>query len=1252
MNDKRKISNFQDIVDFTSLGISLASPEDILDVSYGEVTRPETINYRTWRPEKDGLFCEKIFGPTKDFECYCGKYKKVRYRGVTCDKCGVEVTFSRVRRERMGHITLAAPVAHLWFLKTGSSPLSTVLDISQKNLEGVVYFARHLVTEVENGKKKEAVEKIEDSILAKIKDLEEKTKEEIKKLEEEAEKEKEKQAKKIKNKEQLLVAQEEITVRLRQRKQRLEVKKSVEKEKVEVLGTALKERVHNLKQFSVLSEEEVFQLSQFNADDFFKTSMGAEAILQALEKVDLLSLLKKTRIELKKTGSAQKKKKLMTKVRVINGMKKAEIDPTWMILRVLPVIPPELRPMVQLTGGRFATSDLNDLYRRVINRNNRLKRLMDLGAPEIILRNEKRMLQEAVDILIDASKAARRKKTTVRVPRSLSDLLRGKKGRFRKNLLGKRVDYSGRSVIVVGPELKLDECGLPREMALEMFKPFILREIMLKGLAPNIKSAKNLIDHKVPEVYDILETVIAGKLVLLNRAPTLHKLSIQAFKPILIDGLAMRIHPCICSGFNADFDGDQMGVHLPLSARAQEEAKNLMTPASNLLKPADGTPIVAPSKEMVVGCYWITSLRESDLAKENKVDLSDLPLFSTGREAILAWEMGKIALRQLIAARIDGKIVKTTAGRIIFNKKLPKKLRFINEAMNSGKIKEMIKSAFDTLTKKEVVKLVDSLKEIGFWGSTVSGISVAIADCGMLPQKDELIRETNKRAAEIEGNYKEGLISEKEKIELVQSLWIETTEEVASLTWQRFSPDSPIKTLAAAGAGRISSDQIKQISGIIGLVVDPLGRIVPSPTKSNFRQGLTAFEYVSSARGARKGYTDTALKTADAGYLTRRLVDVSHSCLVREEDCGTTKKITINKSGDREKMFGKRILGRFLAADVVDPKNGEVLIESGTIIEEAAAKLIEEKGINSVDIRSPLVCKTRYGVCKTCYGWDMSKRKVVEIGVPVGVMAAQSIGEPGTQLTMKTKHIGGVVGLDVTQGLPRVQEILEARTPKVAAPLVEIDGRVRVTETEDGWQILITGKKEDGTKATVSYLVPLTSNLRVKTGDLVVKGMRLASGTLDIREILRIRGLEEAQQYLLDEVQRVYESQGISIHDKHFEVIIREMSGKVKVISPGDTEFLIGEYVERPVFQLENERVSKMGNRQAKGKKEILGLIQSALHTYSWLSAASFQETTNILTTAAILGRNDPLIGLKENVIIGRLIPVDEVRARLENLKL
>ncbi len=1236
---------FKSMIDFSGLQIKLASPEDIISWSNGEVTKPETINYRSWRPEKDGLFCEKIFGPSRDYECYCGKYKKIRFKGVVCDRCGVEVTVSKVRRERMGHITLAAPVTHLWYLRNTPSPIGVILDVPQKDLESVVYFTKYLVTSIDDSKRKEALENLRQHSQKRLEQIDLETKKNIEIKTEETEKEKKELKDKIKNKDQLNIAKEERDVRLKQDLQKLENKALTEKNRIEGLIKYLEEKIQTIDVLSTISDEESFYLSQFKADIFFTAKMGAESLAEVLSQIDLVETLKNLKKELAKTSSKIKKKKIMYKIRILSGMVESNIKPGSMVLTHVPVIPPDLRPMVQLTGGRFATSDLNDLYRRLINRNNRLKKLLKLGAPEIILRNEKRMLQESVDILIDAQKSSKNKrKTSKRVPRSLSDLLRGKKGRFRRNLLGKRVDYSGRSVIVVGPELKLDQVGLPKEIALEMFRPFVLRELMVSGIAPNIKSAKNLIDHRVTEVYDILEKVTADKYVLLNRAPTLHKLSIQAFKPVLVDGLAIRLHPCVCKGFNADFDGDQMGVHLPLSVASQKEAKNLMLPSRNLLKPADSSPISIPAQGMAVGCYYITSVRSQDLLKESTEGLKDLTIFSDKNEAELAYLAGKIELRELIAVRIKGEIIKTTFGRIWFNKIIPSEFSFINEPMAGSKaLNDLVVKSLEISGRIKTVKLIDSLKEIGFKGFTLSGISLSMEDCGYLPGKDKIITEANKQVAEIEDNYKMGLISNDEKKRLSQNLWLEKTEEIAEKTWATLDVDSPIRIVSNAGIKRASKDQIKQLSGMRGLMVDPTGKIVQLPTKSNFREGLSVFEYVTGARGTRKGLADTALKTADAGYLTRRLVDAAHISIIRQDDCGTEKFITIEGiEKGRERYFGRRILGRVLANDILVPETKKVLVEKGTILDNTTVDLIEKNQISSVDVRSPLTCIAETGLCRHCYGWDLSTRKMVEIGVPVGVIAAQSVGEPGTQLTLRTKHTGGVVGVDVTQGLPRVQELFEIRMPKLPSPLAEVNGKVKVKENIDGYEIKLTGKDDNKVTKTITYILPSNANILVADGDLVGKGTQLSSGSLDVREIMDVKGMEAAQKYLISSIQGVYESQGITIHDKHLEVIVKEMSGKIKIEDPGDTNFLYGQIITNAVFNSANEKAKEKGGQIAKGKRILLGLIQSALTTGSWLSAASFQQTTSILTEASLLAEVDDLIGLKENVIIGRLIPVNK----------
>ncbi|MBP6891452.1 DNA-directed RNA polymerase subunit beta' [Candidatus Shapirobacteria bacterium] len=1231
--------------DFTGIQIKLASPEEILSWSHGEVLKPETINYRSWRPEKDGLFCEKIFGPSHDYECYCGKYKKIRFKGIVCDKCGVEVTTSKVRRERMGHITLAAPIAHLWYLRNTPSPLSVILDVPQKDLEAVTYFTKYLVTSVDDDKRKEALANLSANYEKKIEQLANDMKEAIQKANDSTSKEKAELKNKIKNKDQLLIAQKEREVRLKQDIQKIENKESTEKNRIESLIKFLEDKVKDTQVLSVLSDEEEFYLSQFKADIFYTAKMGAEALLEVLKQIDMEATVKNLKKELAKTSSKLKKKKIMYKIRILNGMIENNISPSWMILEHVPVIPPDLRPMVQLTGGRFATSDLNDLYRRLINRNNRLKKLIKLGAPEIILRNEKRMLQESVDILIDAQKASKNKRKTIkRQPRSLSDLLRGKKGRFRRNLLGKRVDYSGRSVIVVGPELKLNQVGLPKEIALEMYRPFVLKELMDTGLAANIKSAKNLIDHRVNEVYDILERVTKDTYVLLNRAPTLHKLSIQAFKPVLTDGLAIRLHPCVCKGFNADFDGDQMGVHLPLSKSAQKEAKELMLPSKNLLKPSDGSPVSIPSQEMAVGCYYVTSVRSEDIAKEGDDSIRDLTIMADKEEAILAYQAGKIGLRQLVAVKIDNQLIKTTYGRIWFNSILPSEFSYVNEAMAGSKaLNDLIVKSLQIAGRIKTVKLIDSLKEIGFAGFTLSGLSLSMSDMGYLSNKESLITAADKKVTEIEDNYKMGLISNDEKLRLSQGIWMEVTEDIAQKTWDTLDIDSPIRIISAAGIKRASKDQIKQLSAMRGLMVDPTGKIVHLPTKSNFREGLSVFEYITGARGTRKGLADTALRTADAGYLTRRLVDTSHVAIINNEDCGTTRFWTIDRNEKgREKYFGRRLLGRVAANDILDPKSKKVFVKKGDIIDNNALEFIENSEIKTVDIRSPLTCKCRVGLCQKCYGWDLSTRKLVEIGVPVGVIAAQSVGEQGTQLTLRTKHTGGVLGVDVTQGLPRIQELFEVRMPKVPSPIAEIDGKIKIKESLDGYEVKLSGKDKNGVAKVVNYILPKNITLLVTDGDLVAQGTQLSAGAIDVREILEVSGLEAAQKYLISSIQGVYESQGIVIHDKHFEVIVREMSDKLKIEDPGDTNFLYGQVVTRPVYEEENEKAkaNNVDGKPARGHKVLLGLIQSSLTTGSWLSAASFQQTTGVLTEASLLAEVDNLIGLKENVIIGRLIPV------------
>ncbi len=1224
--------NLKTLGDFESLVIKLASPEEIRGWSRGEVTKPETINYRTLKAEKDGLFDEKIFGPTKDWECYCGKYKRIRYKGVVCDKCGVEVTQSRVRRERMGHIALASPIAHVWYFKGAPSKLSLMLDVSPRAIEQVIYFARYLVLEVDDEGRKEAIKILREGKKEKKKEIEDYFKERKTQIQEDAKLSKEKVEKKIKDKEQLALALSEVDLELRKKEQVLAEEEKDSLEKTLQVFDNLIATVRDIQVLSIITEEEYEELVMRGAADFIKADMGSEAVLEALDKLDLEKLttdLHKELDEVKK--SSPKFVKLAKRIKIIDGMRRAKVKPSWIILRVLPVLPPDLRPMVQLSGGRFATSDLNDLYRRVINRNNRLKHLMSLGAPEIILRNEKRMLQEAVDSLIDGYQKKATRRGRGRQPlRSLSDMLSGKQGRFRQNLLGKRVDYSGRSVIIVGPRLKMNECGLPKDMALEMFKPFVLREMIARGIAPNVKSAKNLLERKPDDVFDILEEITQNHPVILNRAPTLHKLSIQAFYPVLIEGSAIRIHPAITSGFNADFDGDQMAVHVPLSQRSIEEAKSSMLPEHNLLRPADGSPVSTPSsKEMALGVYYLSDI-DPRIEESNTV-------FVDTYEALRAYRAGKVELRQKISVRINGEILETTIGRIMFNEVLPEEFDYINESITSGKIKEVFSRAYDSYGSDTVVKMVDDIKDLGFYGGTVSGISFGIFDAKILPNKNEMLAEADKEVAEIESNYNQGLITDEERKRLSQEKWIEVTEELADKTWELLDETSPIRVVIDAKVGRASRDQVKQLAAIRGLVVDPLGKIVELPIKSNFREGLSVFEYVTSARGSRKGLTDTALKTADAGYLTRRLVDVAHDVIIRMDDCGATEGYKIIR-GERNTSIANRIHGRYAAEDVQD-KDGNVLARNGEVISKDIAQKIADTEVEEVSVHSPLTCISRYGICAKCYGVDLSNGKIVQLGVPVGVVAAQSIGEPGTQLTLRTKHSGGVVGVDVTQGLPRVEELFEARTPKILSPLSEISGKVTVSETDEGWKVKVvtvnTKPKEER-----DYLVPKAVKLAVEDGQLIEAGAQLAQAPLDIKEVLTVKGLQETQRYIVNQVQSVYESQGIPINDKHFEVIVRKMSDEVRITTSGDTTLLPGELVGKATFEEENEKVLAAGGEPASATQVVLGITRRSLYTESWLSAASFQRTTDVLTEAALLKREDKLIGLKENVIIGRLIPV------------
>lgn len=1229
----------KNIVDFSALEIRIASPEVIKSWSMGEVNKPETINYRSLRAEKDGLFDEKIFGPIKDYECYCGKYKRIRYKGIICDKCGVEVTQSKVRRERMGHIGLAAPVAHIWYFKGAPSKLSLLLDISPKNLNSIIYFSKYIVLEMD-GEEKSAVEtRLQEGEQVALETLKTETKEEMESVKTTLQTEKKDLKAKVKSKETLKLKTDELELRAKNKLIALKQQLDTQLEQTKEIYETIRQMVKRITKGVILTEDEYLKLDEYDAASHLRVGMGAESILELVKVVDLDNLVERLRTEMKESKGARRAK-ATKRLRVAEGFRKAQINPAWMFLSVLPVIPPDLRPMVQLSGGRFATSDLNDLYRRVINRNNRLKHLINLGAPEIILRNEKRMLQEAVDSLIDGTQARQSRRRSNRRPlKSLAEMLKGKQGRFRQNLLGKRVDYSGRSVIVVGPELRLNECGVPKDMALEIFKPYVLRELIIHGTAPNVKSARHLIERREPEVYDILERVTENHPVILNRAPTLHKLGMQAFYPILVEGNAIRLHPCVCAGYNADFDGDQMAVHVPLTISAQDECRNLMMATHNLLKPANGEPITVPNKEMAMGIYYLTEIDELQ-AKHQRP-------FADSIEAYHAYQIRMVSLRQAIKVRVEknGKrqVIETSIGRLLFNDLLPESVAFINQPVNAKMIKDIVTEAIVNETDERVSLLIDAIKDLGFRAATRSGLSVSVTDCEMIPEKSQIVTQANKQAEAIQERYQEGMISGQERKRLSFELWMKTTEEVAEKTWDSYSNQNAIKVIINSGGTRASKDQVKQLAAMRGLVVDPLGNIVEMPTKSNFREGLSIFEYVTSARGSRKGLTDSAIKTADAGYLTRRLVDVSHDVIIRSHDCGSDESIEISRE-PRPEIFATRIVGRYLAAVVKDGR--KQVAKAGDLITPELAAEIDSSGAESVQVFSPLTCQLTRGICAKCYGWDFSTRRPVELGVPVGVVAAQSIGEPGTQLTMRVKHTGGIVGLDVTQGLPRVEELFEARMPKNPAVVAEIAGKAKVTTKDGETQIVI--KPTDKTQPDAVYTVPAQTQVLIETDDLVHIGQQLTGGSVNLKDLVQLKGLIFTQEYLINEIQRVYESQGIPIHDKHFEVVVRKMSDKLQIESPGDTDFLTGEIIERGRFIETNEAVMAEGGEPATAKIMLLGITRSSLYTESWLSAASFQHTRNVLTDAASAGAVDQLEGLKENVIIGRLIPTSPERASIE----
>jgi len=1153
---------------FNKLKIGIASDEKIREWSKGEVKKPETINYRTLKPEKDGLFCERIFGPTKDWECHCGKYKRVRYKGIVCDRCGVEVTKAKVRRERMGHIELAAPVAHIWYFKGIPSRIALMLDVSPRNLEKVVYFASYIVVDK---------------------------------------------------------------------------------------GTS------GLEKCQVLTEKEYHEAEEKYGKGSFKAQMGAEALKKLLEEIDLDKLSASIKKDIEK-ASEQKRSKYIKRLDTVESFRISGNRPEWMIMGVVPVIPPELRPMVQLDGGRFATSDLNDLYRRVINRNNRLKRLLELGAPEIIVRNEKRMLQESVDALIDNGRRGRPVTGAGNRPlKSLSDMLKGKQGRFRQNLLGKRVDYSGRSVIVVGPELKIYQCGLPKEMAVELFKPFVMKELVGRGLAQNIKNAKRMVERLNPEVWGILEDVIKDHPVMLNRAPTLHRLGIQAFEPVLVEGRAIKLHPLVCEAFNADFDGDQMAIHLPLSLEAQSEARYLMLSTNNLLKPQDGKPVAVPRLDMILGSYYLTMTLDGEKGEGT--------YFRDPDEAIMAFENHDVDIHAKIFVRITKEIngemktkkIETSVGRIIFNQGIPQDLGFINREEDPFQYEidfPVMKKSMGTIIERvirlhgltESAEVIDYIKALGFKYSTLAGITFSMSDVKVPPAKKDILKEADQKVETIRKQYTRGLITNEERYNAVIKVWDKATNDVSKAMEDNFDDLNPIYMMVKSGA-RGNMNQLRQIAGMRGLMASTTGKAVEIPIKSSFADGLDALEYFISAHGARKGLSDTALRTADSGYLTRRLVDVSQDIIVRERDCGTKEGIIIYDIKDGNQIIEKmqeRLIGRYAVNDVIDPNTNELIIDNDTMITEAIADKIIAAGIEKLEVRSVLGCHSKHGVCQKCYGMGLARRDLVSIGESVGIIAAQSIGEPGTQLTMRTIHSGGVAGVaDITQGLPRVEELFEARKPKGLAIISEIAGVVKIKETKKKKEVVVTGKDDART-----YTIPFGSKMKVHDGDMVEVAQPLIEGSINPAEILAIKGPEGVYEYLISEVQKVYRNQGVDINDKHIEVIGRQMLKKVRIDDNGDTDMFPGSLIDMYEFADKNAQAIAEGKRPATGKRVLLGITKASLATESFLSAASFQETTRVLTEAAVKGKVDDLVGLKENVIIGKLIPAGTGMKKYQDIKI
>ena len=1173
------------MIDFNILKINIASPEKILSWSHGEVIKPETINYRTQRPERDGLFSERIFGPTKDYECYCGKYKKIRYKGVVCDKCGVEITRSSVRRERMGHISLASPVVHLWFLRSMPSRIGLFIDAPLQKLVKVIYYAAHIITEINEENKKKILEEVEREFKSRKKAVSGK----------EASKE------------------------------------------LETAASKTKEFLKEIKIGQILTETEYHNLSKRFAG-VFEAGNGAEAIYKILKNVDLKREAKKIEEELSEVKDVSRRKKLFYKLKIIRSFIKNGSRPEWMILTVLPVLSPDIRPMVALDGGQYATSDLNDLYRRVINRNNRLKKLLEIRAPEVIIVNEKRMLQEAVDALIDNSArfGSQQLNSQRRPLKSLADILKGKEGRFRQNLLGKRVDYSGRSVIVVGPELKFDEVGLPKKMTLELFKPFVIGKVIERGLAYNIRNANRLIEVAGPEIWEILEEIIKNKKVLLNRAPTLHRLGIQAFRPVLIEDMAIRIPPMVCSAFNADFDGDQMSVYVPLSEEAQKEAEERMLASKNILKPATGDPIAQPTQDIVLGCYYLTKIEENSEEKKNK------KIFASNEEAFMAYDFGYINLGQRIKINIKGELIETTVGRAIFNLALPEDFDFINKLMNKKELSRMIAALIDKYGIEGIWEILDEIRYLGFKYATISGVSWGKDDLMIPAGKTEIIKAAEKEVEAIKRQYEEGLLTDFERHVRIVNIWDKTKDKIAAIVLNIIDPSGSVFTIIDSGA-RGSWSQPMQMMGMKGLVQNPQGETIELPIKSSYKEGLSVLEFFINTHGARKGLTDTALKTAQAGYLTRRLVNVAQDLIITEKDCRTAQGIKIirRESDEYGHSFAARVFGRTVLKDI--KIGNKVLVEMGEIINRQNAELIENSKIEEVEVRSPITCKIIYGICSKCYGYDLGRISLVEIGEAVGVVAAQSIGEPGTQLTLRTFHTGGVAGVDITHGLQRVQELFEIHSPKGKAYLAEADGIIEDIEDGKVFKIIklkINKATAKGKKTKIiEYSVSRSATVLVKSKDKVVKGDQLSEGSLDLQELFQLRGKEAVEKYIINEVQKIYVSEGSGINDKHLEIIVKQMFSRVQIKESGDTDFVAGETVEKSKFFETNREIKKKGKKPALAKQLLMGVKRVGLSTESFLSAASFQETAKVLVSAASEGKEDELRGLKENVIIGRLIP-------------